>query len=427
MNILIVGNGGREHAIAWKIHKDDPSAKIFCAPGNAGTAAIAENLQIEADNIKGIVKWAVENKPDLTVVGPEVPLCLGLVDELTIRRLPAFGPSKAAAQMEGSKKFAKEVMTAAQVPTARSTIVRTEAEARAAVNDFGIPVVFKADGLAAGKGVSVCTTQAEIDEALQTFFVERSFGEAGIDVLVEEFLSGEEASILAFVDGTTVIPLASAQDHKRLLTDDKGPNTGGMGSYSPAPCVTPDLLAVIQSHVFKPVVEELNVRGIKYTGILYAGIMLTKNGPKVLEFNCRFGDPETQSILPRMESSLVDAMFACINGTLSNFEVRWNKGSCVCVVMVSGGYPGRYEKEIPIEGLEEASKVEGVTVFHAGTKRQNDMVLTSGGRVLGVTATAPALAEAVSRAYQGVLKIRFTDADYRTDIAQRALRKKEQK
>ena len=427
MNILIIGNGGREHAIAWKIRKDDPNAKLFCAPGNAGTAAIAENLPIQADNIKGIVKWTVENKPDLTVVGPEVPLCLGLVDELTKRGLPAFGPSKAAAQMEGSKKFAKEVMTAAQVPTARSTIARTEAEARAAVADFGIPVVLKADGLAAGKGVSVCTTPAEIDEAMKTFFVERSFGDAGAEVLVEEFLVGEEASILAFVDGNTVIPLASAQDHKRLLNDDKGPNTGGMGSYSPAPCVTPDLLAVIQSQVFKPVVEELNMRGVKYKGILYAGIMLTKNGPKVLEFNCRFGDPETQSILPRMESSLVDAMFACINGTLADFKVSWSKDSCVCVVMVSGGYPGRYEKEIPVDGLEEASKVEGVTVFHAGTKRLDDMVVTSGGRVLGVTATAPALAEAVARAYQGVLKIRFTDADYRTDIAQRALRKKEQK
>ena len=427
MNILIVGNGGREHAIAWKIRKDDPNAKLFCAPGNAGTAAIAENLPIQADNIKGIVKWTVENKPDLTVVGPEVPLCLGLVDELTKRGLPAFGPSKAAAQMEGSKKFAKEVMTAAQVPTARSTIARTEAEARAAVADFGIPVVLKADGLAAGKGVSVCTTPAEIDEAMKTFFVERSFGDAGAEVLVEEFLVGEEASILAFVDGNTVIPLASAQDHKRLLNDDKGPNTGGMGSYSPAPCVTPDLLAVIQSQVFKPVVEELNMRGVKYKGILYAGIMLTKNGPKVLEFNCRFGDPETQSILPRMESSLVDAMFACINGTLADFKASWSKDSCVCVVMVSGGYPGRYEKEIPVDGLEEASKVEGVTVFHAGTKRLDDMVVTSGGRVLGVTATAPALAEAVARAYQGVLKIRFADADYRTDIAQRALRKKEQK
>ena len=427
MNILIIGNGGREHAIAWKIRKDDPNAKLFCAPGNAGTAAIAENLPIQADNIKGIVKWTVENKPDLTVVGPEVPLCLGLVDELTKRGLPAFGPSKAAAQMEGSKKFAKEVMTAAQVPTARSKIARTEAEARAAVADIGIPVVLKADGLAAGKGVSVCTTPAEIDEAMKTFFVERSFGDAGAEVLVEEFLVGEEASILAFVDGNTVIPLASAQDHKRLLNDDKGPNTGGMGSYSPAPCVTPDLLAVIQSQVFKPVVEELNMRGIKYKGILYAGIMLTKNGPKVLEFNCRFGDPETQSILPRMESSLVDAMFACINGTLADFKVSWSKDSCVCVVMVSGGYPGRYEKEIPIDGLEEASKVEGVTVFHAGTKRLNDMVVTCGGRVLGVTATAPALAEAVARAYQGVLKIRFADADYRTDIAQRALRKKEQK
>lgn len=425
MKILIIGDGGREHAIAWKIQKDNPEAELFCAPGNAGTDVIAENIPIKADDIMEIVSWAVENKPDIAIVGPEMPLCLGVVDELTKRGIPTFGPSKAAAQLEGSKKFAKEIMISAQVPTARSTVVRTEKEARAAVEDYGIPVVIKADGLAAGKGVSVCTTPAEIDDAMKTFFVDQAFGEAADEILVEEYLVGEEASILAFVDGKNFIPLVSAQDHKRLQNDDKGPNTGGMGSYSPAPCVTPDMMAVVQSQVFKPVVEELNIRGITYKGILYAGLMLTRNGPKVLEFNCRFGDPETQSILPRMKSSLLEVMQACINGDLDKIKIDWSDDSCACVVMASGGYPGRYETEVPIEGLDEISKLEGVTVFHAGTKRLNETVVTDGGRVLGVTAIAPTLAEAVSHAYQGVLKISFSDANYRTDIAQRALKQKD--
>lgn len=425
MKILIVGNGGREHAIAWKIRKDDPSTEIFCAPGNAGTAAVAKNIAIPSDDLESITHWAAMNRPDLTIVGPEVPLCLGLVDALEKVGVPAFGPSKAAAQMEGSKKFAKEIMNAAQVPTAGCAIVHTEAEARKAIAQFGIPVVLKADGLAAGKGVSVCMNEKDVEEAIQAMLIDRVFGEAGSEVLVEEFLVGEEASILAFVDGDIVVPLASAQDHKRLLNDDQGPNTGGMGSYSPAPCVTQDMLAVVKAQVFKPVIAELKARGIVYKGILYAGLMLTKTGPRVLEFNCRFGDPETQSILPRMESSLVDAMQACIHGTLSTCPIRWTDKACVCVVMVAGGYPGKYEKGTPIDGLEDASKVENVQVFHAGTKLMNDKVVTAGGRVLGVTATGASLDETVSRAYQAVLKIKFNGAGYRTDIAYRALKTKE--
>ncbi len=425
MKILIVGNGGREHAIAWKIRKDDPSAQIFCAPGNAGTATVAKNIAMQAEDIEGISNWAAQNKPDLTIVGPEVPLCLGLIDALEKVGVPAFGPSKAAAQMEGSKKFAKEIMNAAQVPTAGCAIVHNEAEARAAIAKFGIPIVLKADGLAAGKGVSVCMNEHDVDVAIQAMFVDRVFGEAGTEVLVEEFLVGEEASILAFVDGEVVVPLASAQDHKRLLNDDQGPNTGGMGSYSPAPCVTKDMLAVVKAQVFKPVIAELKARGITYKGILYAGLMLTKTGPRVLEFNCRFGDPETQSILPRLETSLVAAMQACINGTLSTCEIRWSDKACVCVVMVAGGYPGKYDKGIPIDGLEEASKFDHVQVFHAGTKLMNEKVVTAGGRVLGVTATAATLDETVSRAYQAVLKIKFNGAGYRTDIAYRALKTKD--
>ncbi len=422
MKILIIGNGGREHAIAWKVHKDNPQAEIFCAPGNAGTALVGKNIAINAENIASLVSWASQNKPDLAIVGPEMPLCLGLVNELEKIGVRAFGPSKAAAQMEGSKKFAKEVMNAAQVPTARWAIVHTVAEARQAIATFGIPVVLKANGLAAGKGVSVCMNEQEVEAAIKAMLVDRIFGDAGTEVLVEEFLVGEEASILAFVDGDTIVPLASAQDHKRLLNDDQGPNTGGMGSYSPAPCVTQDMLAVVKAQVLKPVIAELKARGIVYKGILYAGLMLTKNGPRVLEFNCRFGDPETQSILPRLESSLVEAMEACINGTLAECKMRWSSHACVCVVMVAGGYPGKYEKGTPIEGLDDAAKIENVQVFHAGTKLMNDKVVTAGGRVLGVTATGESLDETVSRAYQAILKIKFNGAGYRTDIAYRALK-----
>ena len=425
MKILVIGNGGREHAIVWKLRADDPSAKLFCAPGNAGTAAIAVNIAIAADDVPSIVNWAQVNKPDLVVVGPEVPLCLGLVDALATVGIPAFGPCKAAARLEGSKKFAKEVMAAAQIPTARCAVVRTAEEARKAVAEFGIPVVIKADGLAAGKGVSVCTTPDAVEEAIKTMFLDHAFGDAASEVLVEEFLVGEEASVLAFIDGETAVPLASAQDHKRLQDGDQGPNTGGMGSYSPAPCMTADMLAVVQSQVFKPVIAELKARGIVYKGILYAGMMLTANGPRVLEFNCRFGDPETQCILPRLESPLAEAMMACVEGRLAACEIRWSPDPCACVVMASGGYPGGYEKGMPVEGLADAAKVKGVQIFHAGTALANGGVVTSGGRVLGVTATGPTLEETLKRAYSAVLKIKFDGAQYRTDIAYRALKEKE--
>ncbi len=425
MKILVVGNGGREHAIVWKLKKDDPSAQVFCAPGNAGTAAIAENVAVPADDVAALVAWARENRPDFTVVGPEVPLCLGLVDELEAAGFAAFGPVRSAARIEGSKSFAKEVMAAAQVPTARARVVRSEAEARDAVSEFGVPVVLKADGLAAGKGVMVCLSQDDVETALRDLFSDNRFGAAASEVLVEEFLEGEEASILAFVDGETVVPLASAQDHKRLLDADEGPNTGGMGAYSPAPVVTDDMLAVVESQVLRPVVAELSRRGISYKGVLYAGLMLTATGPKVLEFNCRFGDPETQAILPRLATPLLPALQACRAGTLSPDLVAWDPRPAVCVVMVSGGYPGSYRKGIAVEGLDEAATLPDATVFHAGTAKRGGVVTTDGGRVFGVTALGETLKDAVAAAYRAVVKIKFDGAFYRSDIAWRALARKD--
>ena len=421
MKLLVVGNGGREHAICWKLKQDDPSLDLYCAPGNAGTAALGANLAISAEDIPALVAWARENRPDFVVVGPEAPLCAGLVDELAAIGIPAFGPRAAGARLEGSKAFAKDVLRAANVPTGQAEVVETAEAAREAISRFGIPVVLKADGLAAGKGVMVCTTAAEAEAAVDTLLVRRAFGET--PVLVEQFLDGEEASMLAFVDGATFVPMVSAQDHKRLCDRDEGPNTGGMGAYSPAPVMTKEMEKVVSERVFAPVVAELAARGIDYRGVLYAGLMLTSDGPKVLEFNCRFGDPETQCILPRLASPLLPILQACSEGRLTADLVRWSADPCVCVVMVSGGYPGHYAKGEPITGLDEAAQRDGVVVFHAGTALRDDAVVTSGGRVLGVTATAPDLAEAVHRAYHAVLGIRFNGVHYRTDIAYRALRR----
>lgn len=421
MKILVVGNGGREHAIVWKLRKDDPSAALFAAPGNAGTAELATNVPIKADDIPALLAWARENRPDFTVVGPEVPLCLGLVDAFEGEGFAVFGPSREAARLEGSKSFAKEVMCAAQVPTAKAETVRSEAEARAAIGRIGVPVVLKADGLAAGKGVMVCMDDGEVESALKALFAESKFGAAASEVLVEEFLEGEEASVLAFVDGQTVVPLASAQDHKRLLDGDKGPNTGGMGAYSPAPVVTDDMLAVVKSQILQPVVAEMARRGVPYKGVLYAGLMLTVSGPKVLEFNCRFGDPETEVILPRLASPLLPALAACRAGTLAQCPVEWDPRPAACVVMVSGGYPESYPKGLPVSGLEEARSLDGVVVFHAGTAEKNGEVVTDGGRVLAVSALGEGIREAVTAAYKAVVKISFDGAGYRSDIAHRAL------
>jgi phosphoribosylamine--glycine ligase len=421
MKVLVIGGGGREHALVWKLLNDSRKPEVYCAPGNAGTAELATNLDIGSEDVRGIVAWARENRPDLTVVGPEAPLCAGLTDLLEKEGLRVFGPSREASRMEGSKVFAKDVMMAAGVPTAQSSTFTDAAKAIDFIHDIGAPVVIKAEGLAAGKGVTVCATLQEAERAIQESLVEGAFGDAGRRILVEEFLEGEEVSVLALTDGVHVVLLASAQDHKRAFDNDQGPNTGGMGAYSPAPILTPELMPVIEREVFGRTLSELKNRGIHYKGVLYAGLMMTKAGPKTLEFNCRFGDPETQVILPRIEGDLIPALEACIDGTLSPELVRYKPEACVCVVMAAGGYPGAYQKGKEIRGLKMAAKVKQAVVFHAGTRLQDGKVLSAGGRVLGVTALGQTLKEAVDRAYQAVGKISYDGAMFRRDIATKAL------
>ncbi len=424
MKILIIGGGGREHALAWRLAQDEPRPALYIAPGNAGTAAQGTNLPIEASDLDGLLDWARRERPDLTVVGPEAPLCAGLADRFLAAGLRVFGPVQAAAQLEGSKIFSKDVMRAAGVPTARAETCRTADEARAAARRLGAPVVVKADGLAAGKGVTVCASLAEADAAIEDALTRRIFGAAGGQVLVEECLTGEEVSILALVDGERIALLASAQDHKRVFDHDRGPNTGGMGAYSPAPAMTPALEERVRREVFEPTLAELRRRHIPYRGVLYAGLMLTAQGAKVLEFNCRFGDPETQVILPRWQGHLGATLAACADGHLEPAALRWNPQPCVCVVLAAGGYPGDYAKGRVIAGLDAAAARPGVAVLHAGTKRDGGRVVTAGGRVLGVTALGPTLPEAVARAYVAVRDIHFEGCQYRSDIAARALNRR---
>ncbi len=420
MNILIVGGGGREHALVWRLSQDSCRPTLFCAPGNAGTANLASNLPIAAEDVPELLAWAKAIRPDLTVVGPEVPLCLGITDAFAAEGLRVFGPCQAAARMEGSKRFAKEVMTAAGVPTARSQTFDRTAAALAALRRFALPVVIKADGLAAGKGVIIAQTIEEAEAAIRSMLDDAVFGQAGAHVLIEEFLDGEEASILALVDGEHAVLLPSSQDHKRVFDHDQGPNTGGMGAYSPAPVVTPNLLPVIRDTVILPVVRELKRRGIVYKGVLYAGLMIGPRGLNVLEFNARFGDPETEAVLPRIAGDLIPALQACIDGTLNDALITIRPEVAATVVMAAGGYPGVYKKGIPINGLEEAARDSDSMVFHAGTARKDGQVVTSGGRVLAVTALGADLKTAVTRAYGAVARIRFEGAHFRTDIAHRA-------
>ncbi|MBN1671307.1 MAG: phosphoribosylamine--glycine ligase [Kiritimatiellae bacterium] len=421
MKVLVVGGGGREHTLAWKLANDSRKPEIFCAPGNAGTAALGTNVAIKAEDVEALAGWARAQRPDLTVVGPEAPLCGGLVDALEADGLRAFGPNKAAAAIEGSKVFSKDVMTAAGVPCAHSAAFTDPAQALAYLRSQPVPIVVKAEGLAAGKGVYVCGTLAEAEQAIREVMVERKLGKAGQRVLVEECLEGEEASILALVDGENLVMLASSQDHKRVFDGDQGPNTGGMGAYSPAPVITDALWPEIENKVFRPTLDQLRARGIVYKGVLYAGLMVTGEGPKVLEFNCRFGDPETQVVLPRIEGDLIPALEACVDGTLNPDQVAWRPDPCVCVVMASGGYPGEYEKGKKIAGLARAGAKPDTIVFHAGTSVADGAVVTAGGRVLGVTAFGADLPQAVSRAYDAVSAISFAGCQYRKDIAARAL------
>jgi phosphoribosylamine--glycine ligase len=421
MKVLVVGAGGREHALAWKISRDSSDPEIYCAPGNAGTATLGTNLEISATDTDDLCTWAKEQQPELVVVGPEAPLCAGLTDRLENLGIRVFGPSAEAAQLEGSKIFAKEIMQAAGVPTARARWFADVREAMAYTAEFDGPVVVKADGLAAGKGVAICADRRDAGQAITAAMEQRVFGAAGHRILIEECLMGQEASILALVDGEHVIMLASSQDHKRAHDGDTGPNTGGMGAYSPAPVIDDTAWPLIREQVFERTLQELRRRGITYRGVLYAGLMMTPEGPSVLEFNCRFGDPETQAVLPRWQGDILPALKACAAGQLSEDMMRWRPEACACVVMASGGYPGRYAKGKVIRGLEQAEAMENVHVFHAGTKTDQDRVVTSGGRVLGITALGADLRAAVDRTYEAVDTITFEKAFYRRDIAWRAL------
>ena len=428
MKILVVGSGGREHALAWRLSQDAEKHELYCAPGNAGTASIAKNLPIKAEDVEGIVYWAVDNHPDLVVVGPEAPLVLGLVDALEAEGIKAFGPVAAGARMEGSKRFAKEVMFAAGVPTGRAEVFKDPVKAKAALPAYGLPVVIKADGLAAGKGVVVAETTEQAESAIDDMLVANKFGSAGAEVLLEEFLDGEECSILAMVDGERAVLLPSSQDHKRVFDGDKGPNTGGMGAYSPAPVVTEPMLPEIRDRIILPVVRELKKRGITYRGILYAGLMVTPEGGRlaksgsrinVVEFNARFGDPETEAVLPRLGGDFAKALLNAASGCLSEGDIIVKPEVSATVIVASGGYPGAYEKNKAIAGVE-AAEDKGAIVFHCGTKFDGERLLTAGGRVLSVTGLGATLREAVDTAYDGVRKISFERAFYRRDIAHRA-------
>ena len=435
MKILVVGSGGREHAIAWRLAQDAEGHELYCAPGNAGTAAVAANLPLKADDIVGIVAWAKSERPDLVVVGPEAPLVAGLVDALSAAGIVAFGPVAAGARIEGSKRFAKEVMDAAGVPTGKAETFTDAAKAKAALLSFGLPVVIKADGLAAGKGVIVAETKEQAEAAIDDMLVGNRFGAAGAEVLVEEFLHGEECSILAVVDGERAVLLPSSQDHKRVFDGDKGPNTGGMGAYSPAPVVTADKLPAIKEKIILPVLRELKKRGITYRGILYAGLMvnnansnphgpLAKSGSEVnvVEFNARFGDPETEAVLPRLDGSFAQLLLHAATGALKDEDVVVKGESAATVIVASGGYPGDYEKGKEITGLAAAET--GAIVFHCGTKDADGRVLTSGGRVLSVTGLGADLRAAVDRAYARIGGISFEKMFYRRDIAHRAFERK---
>jgi len=422
MKILVVGSGGREHSLVWKLAQSPRVHRLYAAPGNTGIAEQAECVPVPATDVVALATFAEKEKIDLTVVGPEVPLTLGLVDEFQRRGLRAFGASRAAAQIEGSKAFAKALMVKYGIPTAAYREFSEPDAAIAYVRERGAPIVVKADGLAAGKGALVCRTVADAVAAVRLIMEQRAFGEAGDRVVVEECLEGEEASFLAFTDGKTVLPLASAQDHKPIDDNDEGPNTGGMGAYSPAPVVSAALHRQIMDRVMVPTVRAMAAEGWPYRGVLYAGVMIKDGEAKVLEFNARFGDPEAQPLLLRMDSDLVPVLEAVLDGRLHEVTLQWKEDAAVCVVMASGGYPGTYQKGKAIQGLEEAAKVEGVVIFHAGTARRGAHLLTDGGRVLGVTGRGRDVREAITRTYEAVRRISWEGVHFRTDIGAKALR-----
>ena len=422
MKVLVLGSGGREHALVWKLRQSPRIERLYCAPGSGGIGSDAECAAVDLRSLDSIVQLANRLSPDVTVVGPEMPLTLGVVDEFQRRGWPIFGPTRAAAQLESSKSFAKEFMQRHRIPTAHYAICAKKEELKSALAHFHTPIVVKADGLAAGKGVVTAQTKEDAQRAAEEMLSGKMLGEAGLRIVLEEFLEGEELSFLVMSDGERVVPLVASQDHKRIFDNDQGPNTGGMGAYSTDQIIDTQMRDWLVTHIAKPVVAGMKAEGAEYKGILYCGIMMTARGPMVLEFNCRFGDPETQPIMMRMDSDLLEAIEASIEGRVSEGDFRWSSDPAVCVVMSSGGYPGTFEVGKVISGIEDADRMYGVKVFHAGTNRRDGAYYTSGGRVLGVTARGSDLPEAVERVYDAVMKIRFDGMHYRKDIAARGLK-----
>jgi phosphoribosylamine--glycine ligase len=420
MNILLLGSGGREHALAWKMAASPLVDRLVCAPGNAGIAREAEIAALDITDHTALIDYCRQNRIDFVVVGPEVPLVAGVVDDLTAAGIKAFGPTKAAAQLEGSKGFTKDLCKANKIPTAAYERFTAAAPAKAYVRAQGAPIVVKADGLAAGKGVVVAASIAEAEAAIDMMFA-GGLGEAGAEVVVEEFLAGEEASFFALCDGETAIALASAQDHKRVFDGDEGPNTGGMGAYSPAPVMTPELSRRAMDEIVLPTVRAMKAMGAPYKGVLYAGLMITADGPKLIEYNVRFGDPECQVLMLRLMSDLLPALLACCDGMLKNFDLRWYPDAALTVVMAAKGYPGNYAKGSVIEGLDTAAEVEGVEIFHAGTRADGKRILANGGRVLNISALGKTVGEAQARAYRAIDRIKWADGFCRRDIGFRAV------
>jgi len=422
MKVLVIGSGGREHAIAWKLKQSNLVEKIYCAPGNAGTKEIAENIPINAEETIKLIDFAKKNSIDLTVVGPEMPLVNGIVNEFEKHDLKCFGPKKEAALIEGSKIFCRELLSKYNVPQPEFHVFSDSKKAIDFIKEQKKPFVVKADGLAAGKGVIVCNSINETINAVKEMLEQKKFGKASEKILLEEKLVGEELSYLVLTDGSNFLPLASAQDHKRVYDNDKGPNTGGMGAYSPAPIVSKKIEKEIIEKIIKPAIKALKENNALFKGVLYAGLMLVNNKPYLLEFNCRFGDPETQVILPRMKSDLMPLMLACIEGTLNKHKIKWFNKACTCVVLASKGYPEKYEKGFEIFGLEKTKKLKNTIVFHAGTKKEENKVLTNGGRVLNVCGLGKTIKESIDNAYKGVKQINFNGMHYRKDIGFKALK-----
>ena len=420
MKILVIGSGGREHALCWKLAQH-PDAEIYAAPGNIGMIDVATLVNIKVDDIQGLVDFAKAEAIDLTVVGPELPLTLGVVDAFQEAGLACFGPNKAAARLEGSKAFSKELMKKYNIPTAAFDTFTEVAPAKAFVDEIGVPCVVKADGLAAGKGVIICMNRDEADKTIEDMLSDHAFGDASATIVIEEYMEGPEVSVLAFADGKHVLPMVSAQDHKRIFDGDKGPNTGGLGAYSPAPVYTEELSKLVNETIIAPTIAAMAAEGAPFTGILYTGLMLTEKGPRVLEYNVRFGDPETQPIMVRMKSDIVDLFQACLDGTLDQATLEWYDEAAVCVIMASGGYPASSEKGVPIHGLDTIAEEDAI-VFHSGTALKDDQIVTNGGRVLGVTAKDTTIKGAIDKAYAAVEKITFDHMQFRRDIGARALK-----